>query len=574
MTSPSAADAADARPAVATARDRTAVDALAERHLDAHLELDPLAATFIGVPGYDDRMPDLSPAGLQALADLHRQTLRELGQASPVDDTDKVTIAAMTERLTVELELHELGMSLSELNNIASPVQNLRDTFDLMPTGTAEEWSRIASRLDAMPAAIEGYLESLRLAASRGDVSPRRQVEACITQCEDNLGADGFFAGFVAGADGSAAVPDGLRADLDHGARAAEAGYRRLRDFLAEELLSQAPAADAVGAERYPVLSRRFLGAAVDLEETYAWGLNEVARIDRLMAETADEIEGGATVAEAINILDADPARLLHGTDQLQAWMQERSDAAIEALGESHFQMSEQVRRLECRIAPTHTGVIYYTGPSDDFSRPGRMWWSVPAGVTEFSTWRELTTVYHEGVPGHHLQVAQAVECKHLLNRWRRLAAWVSGHGEGWALYAEWLMADLGYMDDPGNRMGLLDAQSLRAARVVIDIGVHCELPAPAEVGGGAWTYDKAWQFLSRHSNMGTEVLRYELDRYLGWPGQAPSYKIGERLWLGLREESKAREGADFNLKAFHRRTLELGSLGLDILRQAALGEL
>jgi uncharacterized protein (DUF885 family) len=254
--------------------------------------------------------------------------------------------------------------------------------------------------------------------------------------------------------------------------------------------------------------------------------------------------------------------------------MQERSDAAIEALGKSHFDISEQVRRLECRIAPTHTGVIYYSGPSEDFSRPGRMWWSVPAGVTEFSTWRELTTVYHEGVPGHHLQVAQAVECKQLLNRWRRLASWVSGHGEGWALYAEWLMADLGYMDDPGNRLGLLDAQSLRAARVVIDIGVHCELPAPAEVGGGAWTYDKAWQFLSSHANMGTEFLRYELERYLGWPGQAPSYKIGERLWLQLREETRAREGADFDLKAFHRRALDLGGLGLDILRQAVLHEL
>jgi uncharacterized protein (DUF885 family) len=550
------------------------VDALAERHLDAQLELDPLAATFFGVPGYDDRMSDLSPDGLQAQADLNRQTLRELRQATSVDETDKVTIAAMTERLTVLDDLHEQGMSLSELNNIASPVQNLRDVFDLMPTDTAEEWSRIASRLSALPTAIDGYLESLRLAASRGDVAPRRQVEACITQCEDNLGADGFFATFVAGAGGSGQVSDALQADLDRGADAARAGYQRLRDFLAQELLSQAPTADAVGAERYPVLSRQFLGAAVDLEETYAWGLTEVDRIDRLMAEAADEIKSGATVAEAIKVLDADPVRKLYGPDQLQAWMQERADAAIEALGKSHFEISEQVRRLECRIAPTHTGVIYYTGPSDDFSRPGRMWWSVPAGVTEFSTWRELTTVYHEGVPGHHLQVAQSVECKHLLNRWRRLASWVSGHGEGWALYAEWLMADLGYMDDPGNRLGLLDGQSLRAARVVIDIGVHCGLPAPAEVGGGAWTYDKAWQFLTRHANMAPEFLRYELERYLGWPGQAPSYKIGERLWLQLRDETRAREGADFDLKAFHRRALDLGGLGLDILRQAVLHEL
>lgn len=148
---------------------------------------------------------------------------------------------------------------------------------------------------------------------------------------------------------------------------------------------------------------------------------------------------------------------------------------------------------------------------------------------------------------------------------------WVSGHGEGWALYAEWLMAELGYMDDPGNYLGLLDGQSLRAARVVLDIGIHCELPAPASVGGGSWTYDKAWDFLNRHANQGEGQLRFELDRYLGWPGQAPSYKVGERLWMQVRDELAARDGAAFDLKAFHRRALDVGSVGLDVLRGALL---
>ncbi|MEO6702069.1 MAG: DUF885 domain-containing protein, partial [Jatrophihabitantaceae bacterium] len=290
--------------------------------------------------------------------------------------------------------------------------------------------------------------------------------------------------------------------------------------------------------------------------------------------QSANEIKHGAGVEEAIAFLEADPLRRISGTEALRDWMQERADAAIEALADTHFDIPEPVRRLECMIAPTNTGVIYYTGPSDDFSRPGRMWWSVPAGVTEFATWRELTTVYHEGVPGHHLQIAQTVYRKELLNSWRRLAAWTSGHGEGWALYSEWLMADLGFMDDPADRLGLLDGQSLRAARVVIDIGVHCGFEAPAEVGGGAWTYDKAWQLLSTHSHMAEKFLRYELDRYLGWPGQAPSYKLGERLWLQLRDESRERAGADFDLKAFHRRALDIGSVGLDVLRRAVLGEL
>jgi uncharacterized protein (DUF885 family) len=314
----------------------------------------------------------------------------------------------------------------------------------------------------------------------------------------------------------------------------------------------------------------------VDLDETYAWGFEELARIETEMrAESARIVGHGASIDDAVAALDADPTRQIQGKEKFRDWMQALADKAVAELNGRHFDIPEQVRRIECCLAPTSDGGIYYTGPSEDLvTRPGRMWWSVPKGVTEFSTWRERTTVYHEGVPGHHLQIAQTAYRKEILNRWRRLASWISGHGEGWALYAERLMADLGFLDDPADYLGMLDGQSLRAARVVLDIGVHCGLPAPAEVGGGEWTYDKAWQFLSGNANMADEFLRFELDRYLGWPGQAPSYKIGERLWLQLRDDAKARAGNSFELKSFHRRALDVGSVGLDVLRAAVLGEI
>jgi uncharacterized protein (DUF885 family) len=556
-----------------TARAATPVDVLAEEHLTELAELDPIMATKAGLSGYDDRMPDLSPDGHSERAELLRRALADLDTAVPVDEADRVTIAAMQERLGVWAQMYELGMPQYELNNIVSPVQEVREVFDLMPTETVAGWATVARRLAAVPAALDGYVASLRSSATLGRIAPRRQVQACIVQSEANLGEDGFFAGLV-GRAGGQQLPDALRADLDRGAHAAQAGYQRLRDYLADELLAQAPADDAIGIERYTPLSRQFLGAEVDQAEVYDWGQQELARIAELMRQTADRISPGASIAEGIARLDEDPARRLNGTDALQRWMQQRADEAIDELNGSHFDIPEPVRRLECRIAPTSTGVIYYTNPSDDFSRPGRMWWSVPAGVDQFSTWRELTTVYHEGVPGHHLQVGQSIYNRAELNSWRRLGTWVSGHGEGWALYSEWLMADLGYMDDPGDRMGLLAGQSLRAARVVIDVGVHCGFPAPAEVGGGQWTYDKAWQLLTSHGFMSIEVLRFELERYLGWPGQAPSYKLGEKLWLELRDESRARAGADFDLKEFHRRALNLGSMGLDVLRRAVLNEL
>lgn len=557
-------------------RTPTPVDALAERYLDDDAALDPISATDRGIAGHDHELPELSPDWYEQRSQLRRRVLAELDAVEPGDRTDRITVAALRDELEAAEAIRGLGAEEADLKNLASPAQTIRDCFDLNSTTTPQDWSLIATRLAAVPNALDGYIQSLRFAASRGTVVPHRQVVAAIAQATENPGPDGFFARFVRGAaaDDGTALPDSLRADLERNAERAGDAYANLVRFLGDELMDQAPDPDPVGRDAYPLYSRAFLGTRVDLEEAYEWGQQEFARIVREMERTAERIKPGASVREAIEFVESDPGRSLEGTDALKAWMQERSDAAVAALAGTHFDIAEPIRRLECRIAPTHAGGVYYTAPSEDLTtRPGRMWWSVPHGVTRFATWRELTTVYHEGVPGHHLQVAQTVYRRELLNRWRRSGSWVSGHGEGWALYAERLMADLGFLDDPADYLGMLDGQVLRAIRVVIDIGVHCGFPAPDVVGGGEWTYDKAWQLLSSHVHEPEANLRFELDRYLGWPGQAPAYKIGERFWLELREQARARAGADFDLKTFHRRALDIGSVGLDVLRGAVLGE-
>ena len=559
-------------PHAPLARPTTDVDHIANGYLDALVELSPIVATYLGVAGRDEDLDDFSPAGHLAHYDLRERTLRALAQATAVDDIDRVTLAAMQERLGLAQETHAAGLDEMSLNVLASPLQQIRDVFDLMATDTVAQRVSFATRMGKVPEALDRYVQSLRAAAARGLVSPKRQVDACAAQCAQLAAEDGYFANLLTASPvGSGEPRDPAAAGLRGAVARARTAYTRMGDFLRDELQPQAPQADACGRERYRLMSRFFLGATVDLEETYQWGQRELARITAEMATVAEQIKPGTSTQEAIAILDADPGYQLHGTAELKAWMQGKANEAISNLAGTHFDIPQPVRTIECLIAPTQTGGIYYTGPSEDFIRPGRMWWSVPKAVTEFGTWRELTTVYHEGVPGHHLQVAQTVFRSELLNRWRRMDAWTSGHGEGWALYAERLMAELGYMDDPGNRMGLLDSQSLRAARVVLDIGVHCGFPAPAEVGGGEWTYDKSWQFLRAHANMAEDFLRFELDRYLGWPGQAPSYKIGERLWLQLRDEVKSREGDAFDIKAFHRRALDIGGVGLDTLREAVL---
>ena len=557
-------------------RPASAVDRAANAYTEKLLELDPGFATELGLPGHESEYRDFSPAGLDAQADAARHALAELAALEPVDSVDEVTLHAMRERLGLAVETLESGWPLAELNNIASPAQGIRAIFDLMPSSSATDWAHISGRLANVPAAVDGYISALRAGAAQGLVSARRQVAAVIGQCERHAAADGFFTSLAAGAtlstsDAGTSLPPDLAASLAANADLARGGYAALVTFLREELLPQAPLKDAVGRERYSLASREFLGSAVDLDETYAWG---VAELDRTIAEqqaVADQIRPGATIDDAKALLNADPARQIHGTGALTAWMQELSDAAVADLAGTHFDIPDVMRMLECKIAPTQDGGIYYTGPSDDFSRPGRMWWSVPAGEDTFTTWAETTTVYHEGVPGHHLQIGTATYQSGLLNNWRRNACWVSGHGEGWALYAERLMDELGYLADPGDKMGMLDGQRMRAARVVFDIGVHLELEIPSPWGSGTWTPGAGLDFLRRNLDISAGQLDFEFNRYLGWPGQAPSYKIGQRLWEDIRDTRAERDGAGFSLRDFHTQALNLGSVGLDTLKAALL---
>jgi len=543
-------------------RPATAVDAVADRYLETSAALDPCGATESGIAGYDDQITDYSPDGVVARAEAARTALRELDATAPADAADAVTVAAMRERLGVLLDLHEAGLDLGELNVIACPLQTMRDVFDLMPTDTEEDWATINRRLAQIPQRAAGYADGLRAAVSAGRAPAARQVRRGIEQSGQ---IQELFVRMVAeAAPGTAA----LRDELHHHAQEAANAYAGLARVLREDIGPHARDTDGCGREAYQVLSRSFLGAAVDLDESYEWGLELLRGIVAEQDAIADRLYPGATAAEALRRLDGERRYLIHGTEALARWMQELSDRAVESLADTHFDIAEPLRQLECRIAPTHTGGIYYTGPSEDLSRPGRMWWSVPLGVDTFHTWQETTTVFHEGVPGHHLQIGRAVVLGDQLNRWRRMGCWVSGHGEGWALYAERLMAELGWLDDAGNRMGMLDAQRFRAARVVIDIGVHCELTAP---DGGTWDAERAWAFLQSHSAMAEENLRFELDRYLGWPGQAPSYAIGQRIWQQLRADMLAR---GLSLKDFHSRALDLGGLPLEVLRSALLTQL
>jgi len=553
------------------------IDDLCNAYVDDFCALDPLTATSIGVAGHEHEMTDFSPAGFDARAALARAAVAAVEASTPVDDREAAARDAFLERTRLEIELEEAGINRSRMSVLWSPLHEIRGAFDLMATEGDKAVAAIIARLTAVPSALQGLRVTLSDEARKGNVAAARQYAEVAEQVRRWTGQVGDGGDFFLGLVERIEVAD--RSELLAAATAASAATASFGLFLSDELEPQGKDREGVGREVYALASRYFLGAEVDLDETYDWGWAELQRLSDLMAETADRILPGADVDAAVAHLDSDPDRVVHGREAFRDWMQELADETIAAMADVHFDIPGPIRRIECMLAPTNDGGIYYTGPSEDFERPGRMWWSVPDGIENFHPWREVTTVYHEGVPGHHLQVAQTAYRSDALNRWQRLMCWCSGHGEGWALYAERLMDELGFLSDPADLLGMLDGQSLRATRVIVDIGMHLELEIPADntlgAGGTAfhpgetWTPELGLEFMRLHCRMDDEFIQFEVKRYLGLPGQAPSYKVGERIWLDARADVQQRHGDQFDLKAFHRAALDLGSLGLDPLKAA-----
>jgi len=542
---------------------------VADAYVDAFIELDPISGTYLGVAESSRRLPDFSPAGQEALAELARTTLTKLDAAEqlPGADTDAERRCGrlLRERLTAELAVHEADEALRMVSNIHSPAHSIREVFTLMPTGSDEDWEAVAERLRAVPAALEGYRESLALGLERKLYGGPRATATFVGQLDEwaGEGGTGFFETFVAEG------PASLRADLDEAAGRATKSVVALRDWMREVYAPAVEGApDTVGRERYARWSRYFNGTDLDLDEAYAYGWSEYHRVLGEMKAEAEKILPGAGPWEALAHLDVHGTHI-EGVEEVRTWLQGLMDEAIEALDGTHFELAERVRKVESHIAPPGGAAApYYTGPSEDFSRPGRTW--LPTmGETRFPVYDLVSTWYHEGVPGHHLQIAQWTHVADSLSRYQASIGQVSANCEGWALYAERLMDELGFLPDPERRLGYLDAQMMRACRVIVDIGMHAGMEIPADSPfhpGERWTPELAQEFFGRHSSRPADFVESELTRYLSMPGQAIGYKLGERAWLLGRENARKAHGDAFDAKAWHMAALSQGSLGLDDL--------
>ena len=546
---------------------RSPIFQLSDRLVDAAVASSPLLGTFIGVPGNDHRWDDISPAGADRSAALWQQTQAALEGLTPQDEDDELAKRVILAHCDEQLEAWAAGDHLVDLNSIVSPPQMFVMAFDVMAMTTAEERERVLLRLAGLGTACEFYRESLEAGRLLGRAVARRQVLAAIEQCRAHAGDASFFVS-LPGRFGE--LESAEQARMAVGVDAARRSFGVLADYLETTYLPSAPSVDAVGRERYLRAMRRHLGMRGDPEELYAWGVAEVLRIEAQMRDVAAHLRPGATVAAVVQALQTEPAYCAATADEFIALIERCEARALERLDGVHFDVPPLARTLLIKRAPRGAGPIgaYYLAPSADFSRPGGVYYQLEKD-TSIPTFDEISTAFHEGFPGHHLQISTQIAQADRLSRFQRLIASNTGHAEGWALYAEQLMYELGFLDRPEYVLGMYVGQLVRALRVVVDIGLHLKLPVAAAFGREeAWTFETATRLLEERGFMTPEGARAEVTRYLGWPGQAIAYKVGQRVILRLRDERRAALGPDFDPRRFHNSILNVGSIGLDLLNE------
>lgn len=534
---------------------RSEIFELSDTYIDQSAAMSPMSCTYLGKDVDQDKLDDFSIAGMAKAATLTREVLKKLQALTPIDEIDRIAKTVMEERLSSSLALHDSYEEHVLWNVLTSPPSNIRSIFELMPKKSEKDFANIASRLIAVELAHKQWISTISEVAKSGKTTAQRQVRGVITQLESY--ANGGYSQMCKNFD-----PDAQFPAIHSAAQVAEKSSAQTAAYLKNEYMAIANPNDAVGAERYAVWSRFFTGAKLDLRATYEWGMADLKAINERMWVLAEQIKPGAkSLREVADVLDHDPRYVIKGKENVIKFLQDFTDAAIKRMDGEFFEIDERIKICEARLAPEGSASApYYNPPSEDLSRPGTTW--IPMlGKDEVSSWHLVSTWYHEAVPGHHLQVATVTIEKERLTRFQRTAAWISGYGEGWALYAERFMNELGAFDEPGIEMGYLSAQALRAARIVVDIGMHLGY---SDFDGNVWNAESSRKLLNEQALLDEAHSRSETDRYLGWPGQAISYKVGERVWMAAREDAKTRLGSAFNMKRFHTYALKIGPMGLD----------
>jgi uncharacterized protein (DUF885 family) len=567
------------RPVVQSAAALLASNALpgifeiSDRYVTELCELNPTLATELGVPGHDHRWGEgFGMDGVEATVALHRGFRRLLEpHVDATEPRDRLAARVAARSMDEALDSHEAGDHFRDLRHLGCSFHLIRSIFDVMPTATSEQWGNIVSRLQTIDVPLGDYRGLLAEGIDRGITVARRQVTSVIEQADELAGEASAFNVLLDKAETTSHRTSALDGAIEH----ARASVAEFGDWLAASYLPHAGADDAAGEETYRRMADRMVGMEVHPDQAYSWGWDEFHRLHEEMSEVGEQILPGAGLVGVTEFLETDPGGLAHSTEELVEVVERILTEAVDDLSGQHFEVPDVIRPLTVQISPPGGPLgVYYLHPSEDFTRPGGVWYSI-GDQTEFPLYQHVSTAYHEGFPGHHLQIATAMYHRDRLSRVQRNLIFYPGYAEGWAMYAEVLMGELGYLEDPRHHFGMLAKQMYRASRVVVDIGLHLQKPIAASSPidpGGEWSFDNAVEFMRVYGFRTPAQAEAEVLRYLGWPGQAIAYKLGEREILSIREEARGRLGDEFDLKTFHATVIEHGPMGLDLLRETVLG--
>jgi uncharacterized protein (DUF885 family) len=543
------------------------VNDLADRFFDGVLERDPIFATVLGDERWDDRLPDLGPNGREAAQTAYRTTLDE---ARAVDPGGLGTEELITRDLLVlicenYLEYFRQEQYQLAVDHMTGPQTLPAEIAQYHRADSPERLAMLLTRYAAFPAMIEQHIGTLAEGVAAERTSAAVPVRRAIEQIERMVASDVEQSPSVT----QAQLDDAARAQLvDATRRHIYPALTRLRDYLANDYephARQQPGLSATpgGHDGYALAIRMNTTVAASPEEVHEFGLADLESIEAEKDEVARRLGHADRFALATALAD-DPDNRTDDPDAIVTLARQQTDRAY-AAAPQYFGRLPSANCIVKAVEPyreQESAPAFYVPPSLDGSRPGQFYINTYQ-PTERQLHKIAAITFHEATPGHHFQIAIEMELTGL-PRFRTLGARMAGvaYVEGWGLYTERLADEMGLYVDERERLGMLDAQSFRAARLVVDSGLHAM----------GWTRERAIEFMHERGSLPPVDAAIEVDRYTVWPGQALSYKLGQREIERARAEVAETMGARFDLRLFHDEVLAHGTLPLATLRREIPG--
>ena len=541
---------------------------LFHREWEARLKEDPLEATSVGRHEYDALLPTVTLAELQrenGEAKAFRDELAAIDRAQ-LSATDQVSYDIFKRQLDNRIADFELGEYQMPFNADSGFHSGFSRLPEEMPLATVKDYESYISRLRAWPRYVGEQIELMRMGLKRGMSVPRATLagydKTISAHVVDDVTKSVFWAPF---AKFPSTVPAGERERLSREGRSAVlegaiAGYREFLDFYLKEYEPQARATLAAsdlpnGRAFYQQQIRQYTTLDLSPEEIHQIGLGEVERISREMDEVMRQADFKGDRAAFLKFLRTDPRFYPRTAQELlerASFIAKKIDGKLPSEFGKLPRLPYTVRPVPDDIAPKYTSGRYVEAPEGSV-QPGIFW--VNTYQLEGRPYYNLTALaLHEAVPGHHLQIALSRELGDLPD-FRRYS-YISAFGEGWGLYSEWLGLEMGIYDDPYSNFGRLGYEMWRACRLVVDTGIHAK----------GWTRQQAIDYMAARTSLPLHEVETEVDRYISWPGQALSYKLGELKIKELRRKAESELGTAFDVRAFHDVVLGSGSVPLNVL--------